>query len=73
MVVDNEFDFGQTVYLKTDQDQLPRMVTLIQVGPSGHLLYYLSCGPTSTWHYEMEISAERVWGNEANVDKRKNN
>lgn len=72
MVIDNEFQLGQTVYLKTDMEQLPRMVTLIQVNPLGHL-YYLSCGPISSWHYEIEISAERVWGNETNVDKRKNN
>ena len=58
MILDNEFDIAETVYLKTDGDQLPRIVTSIGIRPSG-ILYELSCGCSSSSHYDFEISRER--------------
>lgn len=57
MVVDNKFNIGDTVYLKTDKDQLPRIVTSIRIFPTG-VCYCLSQGTTDTIHYEIEISEE---------------
>lgn len=57
MIIDNKYEFGQTVYLKTDPDQLPRIVTRFQVTPMG-VFYGLCSGTNDTWHYEMEISDE---------------
>jgi len=58
MLIENKFELGQTVYLKTDNDQSERMVIGISVRPSG-LLYELSFGSVCSWHYEMEISEEK--------------
>jgi len=59
MTIDNKYSFGQTVYLITDQEQLPRVVTGIRINPYKTLLYYLSGGTQETVHYDFEISAEK--------------
>lgn len=59
MIINNKFKFGQTVYLRTDKDQQPRMVTKMQVNPNLSITYELSCGIQDTWHFEIEISEER--------------
>lgn len=55
MVFENKYEFGQIVYLKTDCDQVQRIVTKFEVEPNG-LLYQLSQGKDCSWHYEFEIS-----------------
>ena len=59
MTIHTMFDFGQIVYLKTDTEQLPRIVTAIQYGADAGLLYRLSQGDDATWCYEVEISSEK--------------
>lgn len=52
------FKIGQTVYLRTDPDQFPRVVTGITQRQYG-ILYELSFG-TETWlHNDFEISDEQ--------------
>lgn len=58
MVIDNKFEFGQIVYIKTDQDQKPRMVTSILVKP-GYIEYQLNLGTDWSWHPEFAISDEK--------------
>lgn len=58
MVVDNKFEFGQVVYLKTDCDQIPRLLTGIDLRPN-MIIYQLSCGTISSNHYDFEMSAEK--------------
>ena len=58
MKIDNKYDIGQTVYLKTDKDQLERIITSIQISYN-NLLYRLSCVDTETWHYDFELSDEK--------------
>lgn len=58
MTIDNRFNLKQTVYLKTDTDQKPRIVTGILVKPSD-LLYELSCGADNSNHFDFEISKEK--------------
>jgi hypothetical protein len=53
-----KYKLGQTVYLITDVEQLPRMVTGITLRPNT-ILYSLSLSVNETTHYEMEISSER--------------
>ncbi len=55
MVIDNIFDIGQTVYLKTDVDQVPRMVVRYSVTKET-VLYILASGEKETTHYDIEIS-----------------
>lgn len=59
MIIENKFDLGELVYLKTDEDQKQRMVTKISATLDGGLLYDLSCGTVITCHYEKEISEEK--------------
>lgn len=58
MVIDNKYSLGQSVYLKTDKEQLERVVTGITQRPSG-VLYLLSCGVNESPHYDIEISVEK--------------
>lgn len=55
MVIENKYKLGQTVYLKTDIEQLPRIVTAIVVNP-GDLCYELTQGRDYSKHYDFEIS-----------------
>lgn len=57
MIINNKFDLGEKVYLKTDKDQSVRIVVRIQVGPMG-LLYCLNQGTIESWHYDFEMTTE---------------
>jgi hypothetical protein len=59
MIINNGFDLGQIVYLRTDKDQSARMVRQICVRSSGFIQYELMCGSNYSWHDELEISAEK--------------
>lgn len=49
---------GQTVYLKTDREQLPRFVTAIIKRP-GVVIYELSHETSCSNHFDFEITHER--------------
>lgn len=51
-----EFDLGQIVYLKMDNEQNERMVTGINLRPNQSVIYYLSFGDAETCHYGIEIN-----------------
>ena len=57
MTIDNEYNLGDIVFLRTDREQLPRLVTRIIVTQSG-ILYSLANSTTETTHYEFEIATE---------------
>ena len=54
-----EFMIQQTVYLKTDKEQKPRLVTGISLRPFNSVTYGLTENTTETWHYGFEINDER--------------
>jgi hypothetical protein len=56
MKIENKFDIGQIVYLKTDEDQKPRMVTELKISANRGIMYALSAGASDTYHYAIEIS-----------------
>lgn len=58
MVIDNKFNIGDTVYLKTDVNQYERLVTAMQVLPN-MIIYRLSCGEIDGWYYDLEIETEK--------------
>lgn len=58
MVIDNKYDFGDFVYLVTDDEQKKRVVTAIKSYPSGEIIYQLSCGTEQSDHYDFEMSKE---------------
>lgn len=55
IVFDNKFEIGDTVYLKTDRDQLARIVYCFIVF-RGEVLYKLASGTTISEHYDFELS-----------------
>lgn len=55
-----EYALEQIVYLRTDEDQAPRMVVSVQFYPGGAIQYRLTCGACESWHHECEISASRM-------------
>lgn len=57
--MNTEFQLGQIVYLITDEDQLPRMVTGITIRPGGTNIYHLSMSGDETTHYAIEIASDR--------------
>jgi hypothetical protein len=59
MVLDTDFNLGDEVYLTTDNEQLKRLITCIQISPIG-LLYKATCGTDETWHYSLELSIEKT-------------
>ena len=58
MVIDNNYEIGDEVYLKTDIDQLKRIVTELRITPNG-IKYLLSISTDETIHYDMEFSKEK--------------
>jgi hypothetical protein len=59
MILENKYDFEQIVYLKTDPEQLPRIVTRMTINKGGLISYALNSGPMESYHYEFEISQEK--------------
>lgn len=57
MVIENKYDIGEIVYLKTDPEQLPRFVFGFSVFRR-EVLYKLACGINVSEHYEFELSTE---------------
>ncbi|GGG97337.1 hypothetical protein [Pedobacter zeae] len=53
----SKFTHGDIVYLKTDPEQLQRIVTRLFFNP-GIVLYELSCGTDVSTHYEIEMTTE---------------
>ena len=53
-----EFKIGETVYLKTDIEQLPRIVYSYTIYPS-HIVYNVTQGMNTSGHFDFEISTEK--------------
>lgn len=58
MVIDNTYNLGQEVFLKTDADQHTRLVTSINIR-KGRITYELSYGASTSWHDDFEITEEK--------------
>lgn len=57
MLIENKYEIGETLYLKTDKDQLPRIVYCFKVYKN-EILYELVCGVITSGHYEFELSKD---------------
>lgn len=60
MVIENKYEIGDTVYLKTDADQLSRIIVGIKIFKQGEIMYELVSGTIQSSHYDFEISAEKT-------------
>ena len=52
------YNIGDIVFLRTDQEQLERVITAITTRSTG-CVYELTCCTTTTWHYDFEFSKEQ--------------
>lgn len=66
MTIDPKHTFGDTVFLKTDPEELPRMVTGLTVRPYC-VMYTLACGEKEGTHYDIEISTEKPSAQKSNA------
>lgn len=55
----NEYEIGDSVYLRTDPDQFECLITGITIKAGGTLTYEIACGSTVTWHYGFELSHDK--------------
>lgn len=55
MIIDPKYNIGDTVYLITDIEQLPRIVFCFIVYDK-EILYELACGTGTSKHYDFELS-----------------
>ncbi|EHQ41563.1 hypothetical protein [Myroides odoratus] len=58
IVTEIEFEIKQTVYLRTDPDQLPRLVAYIIVG-NKEVMYGIKQGEKYDIYHDYEITAEK--------------
>ena len=54
-----EFSLGQIVFLATDPEQHPRMITGISLRPNRSVIYAVTLGNEETNHYGIEVRAEK--------------
>lgn len=59
MVYESDIDLKDIVYLVTDNEQSPRMVTSIEFTADEGILYRLNVSTYSSVHYRCEISKEK--------------
>lgn len=53
------FELGQTVYLKTDNEQLPNIIVSKVEYVGGTVNYTVGCNGSYTTVYECELTSER--------------
>jgi len=59
LTVEFKHGFEDIVYLKTDIDQVPRMVLEMSIAPKDCVQYKLAEGDRTSWHYEIELSSKK--------------
>ena len=55
--MNTRYNIGNIVFLKTDNEQVPRMITGILIRPYGNI-FYLSKSDTETTHFEIEFTSD---------------
>jgi len=58
MLLENKYNIGDIVFLKTDNDQCERIVTALFI-TKGEIQYQLSYGSETQYHYDFEISKNK--------------
>tara|TARA_R110000803_G_scaffold69058_3_gene131244 strand:+ start:4390 stop:4581 length:192 start_codon:yes stop_codon:yes gene_type:complete len=61
-LVKTTYNIGDIVFLTTDVEQRPRIITEIHINPNGYF-YTLTHGIELTNHYEIEMSPELTFLN----------
>lgn len=58
MLIDNQFELGQIVFLKTDKDQQERIITALEIRPKDCISYEVYASTVVSWHYDFEMTKE---------------
>lgn len=58
MTIENAFDLEEVVYVKTDKEQLPRLIVGMWV-TKGDIKYQVSVNNTTNYFYDFELSKEK--------------
>lgn len=61
MTIITDINFFDPVFLKTDPEQLPRLVVEVKIfpAPPGYaVVYFLNCGAVCSTHYREEFTKE---------------
>lgn len=58
ITVDNKYNIGDVVFLKTDPEQKERLVFALEV-TARDTLYKLACGTEISTHYHFETQTEK--------------
>lgn len=61
MVVNNEYNIGDTVYIKTDKDQDPGMITAILLRNGDYIVYEVTRDETVRWYCDFELTYDKVF------------
>jgi len=59
MVIENNFNIGDMVYLKHDIEQLPRMIIEIRIRMYD-IIYEVQSGVEISSHHDFELSKEKI-------------
>lgn len=59
MEIKTRYDLGESVFLRTDTEQLERIIVCIKIVTGGSILYTLCQGTNETLHYEVELSRQK--------------
>lgn len=60
MIIDNEYEIGETVYLKTDTDQLPHIIVAFKIFGKGEIFYVTNQAAYESIHFGFELTKEKV-------------
>lgn len=58
MEINNKYNYGDIVFLETDIELLPRIITAIIIKENNSIYYELSCAENKSIHSEIEITIE---------------
>jgi len=58
MTISESFSLGDSVYVKTDTEQLERIITGIMIRPGGVVYYVQQSINNETCHYDFELCSE---------------
>lgn len=60
MKIESKFNLFETVYITTDTEKKPRIITSIQIMPGDAIRYHVETGSSESWHYEQALSVDPV-------------
>lgn len=54
-IIEVEYDYGTIVYLRSDSEKEPRIITGYEINSTG-FTYRVECGVQTSYHYGFELT-----------------